>query len=263
MILSELSWEAFELSKFWGSNWEMLAVITGVICVALITFEDRSKALTWWNWPIGAVSSAAFVYVFWQYELYFNSVLQVGYVLMAFWGAYVWKWGEDRFAYRPVSSIKVEWIALLSLSSLAWAWALSATLFGWFGVTSAAPFWDALVVTLSITAQILMTFKWRQHWHFWMAVDVIGCVLFTSQGLYATALLYVIYGCLVVRGEFTWKAAERADNLKTHLMVTNTPGQPSHVQVLEGELLASDIKSPALFDWGTDTDLTADALEET
>lgn len=206
-MLAELSWEAFELSKFWGSNWEMLAVITGVICVALITFENRSKALAWWNWPIGAVSSAAFVYVFWQYELYFNSILQVFYVLVAFYGAWLWKWGEKYMPYRPVSSLALKWVVLGAAASLAWAFALSNRLYGWWGVESAAPFWDAFVVTLSLTAQLFMTFKWRQHWHFWMAVDVIGVVLFASQGLYATALLYFIYGCLVVRGEFTWAEA--------------------------------------------------------
>ncbi len=242
MTFAELSWEAFELSKFWGSNWEMLAVITGVLCVGLITFENRSKALAWWNWPIGAVSSAIFVYVFWQYELYFNSVLQIGYVLMAFWGAYAWKWGESRLPYRPVSSLRWYYLAGGAVLALAWAWALSATLFNWWGVESAAPFWDALVVTLSLTAQILMTFKWRQHWYFWMAVDVIGVVLFASQGLYATSLLYFIYGCLVVRGMVTWKQAEREDNLTNHLLAmkeTQDAEQASHVKLVE--LKPSDV----------------------
>lgn len=198
MILAELDW-----SQLWASNIEMLAVISGVICVALITFEHRSKALAWWNWPIGIVSSAAFVYVFWSKELYFNSTLQLFYVVTGFWGAWLWKWGEKRYKYRPVHNMVIgSWLPLMVFTALAAA-ALAAS-FGWFGVVSAAPFWDAWVVTLSLAAQFLLTFKVKQNWHFWMMVDLIGVFLFASQGLWLTSALYFVYGCLVVRGEITW-----------------------------------------------------------
>jgi nicotinamide mononucleotide transporter len=197
-MLATIDW-----SQLWGSNVEMLAVITGVICVALITFEHKSKALAWWNWPIGIVSSAAFVYVFWNKELYFNSALQVFYVVTGFWGAWIWRWGEKTEEYRPIHHMLFAWWGSLVVLSAVVGLGLAAS-FGFLGVQSAAPFWDAWVVTLSLTAQFLLTFKVKENWHFWMLVDIIGVFLFASQGLWLTSALYFVYGCLVVRGEITW-----------------------------------------------------------
>lgn len=184
----------------------MFAVITGVICVALITVEDRSRKIAWWNWPIGILTSAAYVKIFWDYRLYFNSVLQLFYVLTGFYGMWAWKRGGQNRTELLVYRLKSRTVALFSAGVVAAAWVLSLS-YDALGVNAAAPFWDALVVTMSVTAQFVMTRKYRDHWWWWMAVDVVGVVLFASQDLYATALLYFIYGCLVVRGIFTWERA--------------------------------------------------------
>lgn len=197
---------AFELSELWTNNLEMFAVLTGVLCVGLITVEDKSRALAWFNWPIGAASSAAFAYIFWDYQLYFNSVLQVFYVIAAVYGGWSWKYGGESKTPLPIRRFNPPLLCVVIVAVIAGA-ALLASSYDVLGVEASAPYWDALVVLFSLAAQFVMTRKFYEHWILWILVDIVGVFLFWSQGLELTAVLYVIYGSLCVRGLFTWKTA--------------------------------------------------------
>lgn len=197
---------AFELSELWTNNLEMFAVLTGVLCVGLITVEDKNRALAWFNWPIGAASSAAFAYIFWDYQLYFNSVLQVFYVLAAIYGGWAWKRGGENRTELPIRRFNPPLLCGVIVAVIAGA-ALLAASYDVLGVEASAPYWDALVVLMSLSAQFIMTRKFYEHWILWILVDIVGVVLFWTQGLELTSILYVIYGSLCVRGLFTWKTA--------------------------------------------------------
>jgi nicotinamide mononucleotide transporter len=205
MTLATLDW-----SQLWGSHLEMFAVITGVICVGLITFENFSSKLAWWNWPVGILTSAAYVYIFWNYGLYFNSLLQVFYVIIGFWGAWVWKKGGHNRTELPIRKYKPMYMAA-TLACIGLATTGLYVFADKLIPSSTSPLLDALVVTLSLAAQFVLTYKYRGHWWLWISVDIVGVYLFASQGLLLTAVLYFIYGSLCVRGIFTWASAYRRD----------------------------------------------------
>lgn len=220
---------SWSFSQLWNSPIEIFAVITGVICVGLITFENASRKLAWWNWPIGAASSAAFLFVFWDYELYFNSILQAFYVLSGVYGAWAWKRGGENRTELLVEKMHWGYTAFFASMALLGAVVLGNILFDVFGVETSQPFWDALVVTFSLTAQFVMTRKFFQHWYFWIAVDAIGIFLFWSQDLYLTSMLYFVYGSLCVRGLFTWNKAYKN---KAFVEDKATLDPPSHVRII-------------------------------
>jgi nicotinamide mononucleotide transporter len=203
---------SFDWHQLFTSPLEAFGLITGVLCVFLITVSRkwdisiRGKHLVTidyvWNWPIGIMTSAAYVYIFHNYDLFLNSWLQVFYVATGFIGWGMWLWGGPNKTELPIQRANLKVMALGILTVIV------STLFMWqmmlIHVHSAEPFWDALVVALSLTAQLIMTRKYLEHWYFWIAVDIVGVVLFASQGLMLTSLLYLIYGCICVRGLFTW-----------------------------------------------------------
>jgi nicotinamide mononucleotide transporter len=197
---------AFEMSELWTNNLEMFAVLTGILCVGLITVEDKSRRVAWFNWPVGALTSGAYVYIFWQYQLYFNSLLQVFYVGTAFYGAWAWKRGGAARTELPIRRFNIPLLCGV-IAAVAAGAALLAASYGALGVEASAPYWDALVVLMSLSAQFVMTRKFYEHWILWILVDIVGIALFWSQGLYLTSVLYFVYGSLCVRGLFTWKTA--------------------------------------------------------
>ena len=71
-----------ELSQY--SIPEMIAVLASLSYVILATRENRAC------WPAAIMGSGIYVVVFFQYQLYMDSVLSVFYVAMAIYGWFTW-----------------------------------------------------------------------------------------------------------------------------------------------------------------------------
>jgi nicotinamide mononucleotide transporter len=200
-------------SQLFTSPLELFAVLTGVACVFLITISVRIPVRILGrrlgtidhvlNWPVGILTSAAYVYIFWHSRLYLNSVLQVFYVGSGFLGWYWWLRGG---ANAQPLAIRRAPLRVLALIAIAVVFAtIVMTIVMRDHTDSAAPLWDALVVCLSLAAQLVMTRKYFEHWWFWLAVDAVGIVLFARQQLLLTSVLYLLYAALCVRGLVTWR----------------------------------------------------------
>ena len=77
---------------------EPLAVLTGIACVALTVRERIS------NWPVGILSSALFLVLFLSAGLYADSMLQVVYVVLGFYGWWHWLTGGPHGNDLPVTT---------------------------------------------------------------------------------------------------------------------------------------------------------------
>jgi nicotinamide mononucleotide transporter len=54
---------------------------------------------------------------------------------------------------------------------------------------------------------------WTDFWVAWIAVDVVGVPLLWHSGYYPTAVLFVVYGGLVVSGLVVWMRAARRERV--------------------------------------------------
>jgi nicotinamide mononucleotide transporter len=52
--------------------------------------------------------------------------------------------------------------------------------------------------------------KVLENWLYWVVVDLAAAALYWSQGLYATAALFVVYAALAVRGYQQWSRDARS-----------------------------------------------------
>jgi nicotinamide mononucleotide transporter len=68
------------------------------------------------------------------------------------------------------------------------------------------PYVDAFVAWVSVLATWLVARKVLENWLYWIMVDSVAVVLYWSQGLHATAVLFVVYVLIAVRGYFAWRA---------------------------------------------------------
>ena len=94
----------------------------------------------------------------------------------------------------------------LYLGATAIVWLIVASLMAAY-TDAAAPYWDAAVAALSITAQFQLSRRYLQSWYLWIAVDVLAIGLFYTRGLEPTAALYVVFLGLAITGLFQWRRA--------------------------------------------------------
>jgi nicotinamide mononucleotide transporter len=91
-------------------------------------------------------------------------------------------------------------VALLAI----WGW-------GWFmamNTNASSPWWDASVAMLSVVAQILMTRRYINNWHWWVVVNLISIGLYWQKQLYWFTGLYVLFLGMAIWGLIEWRRAE-------------------------------------------------------
>lgn len=181
---------------------------------------------TVWAWPIGIIGNALLFTAFmgaWfdtpqDHSLFGQASRQVFFIATSVYGWWRWqrsrrtrskgepaitpRWatGRERTAYLVVAA------ALVVLSQ----WVFRQVGVGW-----PAPEWyywtDAWIFVGSMLATYAMARGWVDFWLMWIAVDLIGVPLLWHSGYYPSAVMYAVYGGLVLWGFLVWRRAAREE----------------------------------------------------
>lgn len=188
---------------FWGMVGsrpiEWIAVACGVLNVSLIIRRSI------WNYPFGFAVVTLYFFIFWEYQLYSDALLQVYFFVIQIYGLYVWLNGRAPDGRVIVAHLGNSMFGMY-IGATAVVWLIVASLMAAY-TDAAAPYWDAAVAALSVTAQFLLSRRHLQSWYLWIAVDVMAIGLFYSRGLEPTAALYVIFLGLAITGLIQWRRA--------------------------------------------------------
>lgn len=186
---------------------EVFGAITGIIYVFL---EIRQNI---WLWPLGIVTSAVYIWVFFTSKFYADMSLQVYYLAISILGWYWWTRGGRRGEGergRKGDELTVTHLSIrLGLILLSvFIFLFTATWYVLLKLTdSPVPAWDSFITSLSIVATWLLARKIYEHWYLWIVVNSVSAVIFFTRGLYPTVILYIIYGLMSFAGLVAWKKA--------------------------------------------------------
>lgn len=196
---------------------EVFGAVTGIIYVFL---EIRQ---TIWLWPVGIITSAVYIWVFFTSKFYADMSLQGYYLVISILGWYWWakgtghraqgsenvKEGETgRRGELEKTELQVTRLRLRTGIILAIAFILLYTIM-WFVLTrltdSPVPVRDSFITSLSIVATWMLARKIYEHWYLWIVVNFVSAVLFLTRGLFPTFILYIVYGIMSFAGLAAWK----------------------------------------------------------
>ncbi len=190
---------------FLGQTMSYAEVIGQVFAIAVV-FLARARTL--WTWPVQLVSVALLFGVYASAHLGGLAVRQVIVGVIAVYGWWAWTRRRD-----PVFGLTVRTgttrerfaiVAAFVAGTVVFAVALDAFDASW------APWPDAAIFVGTALAFLLQSLGLVEFWVVWLVVDAIGVPLQISSHLYFSALVYVIFGALVINGLWTWyKAAQR------------------------------------------------------
>jgi nicotinamide mononucleotide transporter len=228
------------VSGWFSDNFiEIFGAVTGILYVIL---EIRQNI---WLWPVGIITSAVYIWVFFTGKLYADMSLQGYYLVISVLGWYWWMKGAGRRAQGKgqkeesgrVSSfaeatedkgegekkrnseteglrdegnerLKVSRLKLNTGIALSVIFVLLFTTM-WLVLDkltdSPVPARDAFVTSLSIIATWMLARKIYEHWFLWIVVNAASVVLFLTRGFYPTVLLYIVYCSMSFVGLRAWK----------------------------------------------------------
>jgi nicotinamide mononucleotide transporter len=176
---------------------EFVAVVFGIVSVLLSVRQNI------WSWPTALVNVALFFALFYKSGLYSDMGLQGVYFVLSLYGWYEWLYGGTDKSTLPVTRTPARtWFTLAAIGVLFWI--VDATVIA-RAPGASLPYVDALLVTISLVAQYLMTKKRLENWALWIVADIAYVGMFVFKGLYLTAANYAVYLALAVLGHAAWK----------------------------------------------------------
>ena len=184
-----------------SSPLELAAVGLGVVYIVLAIGRRRAC------WIAGGLSTTLYVVVFLEAALYLQSSLQVAYVALSVYGWRQWSaaGGGDAVEPRRWPALRHGQAAVAVLA----ATLLTAPLLARF-TDAAAPWADALGTWASVAATWMMARRVAEHWLWWIVIDLGLSLLFASQGLIFTAILYAGFAVMAAVGYGAWRRAGNA-----------------------------------------------------
>jgi nicotinamide mononucleotide transporter len=189
---------SFQDAFLWiGHNFiEIIAVISGLLYVV---YTIRENILLW---LFGIISSALYIWVFYNSGIYAYAILYVYYVIIGFYGWYNWGKISDDTLVRIRRTPRVLLVGCISVTFII-AVPIFYSLKRYTDTDMAAA--DSLLTSGGMVATWMLTQKYIEQWLFWIAIDIVSCGVMIYKGLYPSSVLFLIYGILAIKGYVEWK----------------------------------------------------------
>ena len=178
----------------------MICGIAGVICVVLTAKGKISSYI------FNFIQILTYMMICWSAALYLEFGEQVFYFITCIFGVIFWKknMSQDESGAKQVIAKKFK----------AWHWIATAVItvattlgLGYFGdniLGSTLSYLDAFTVALSVIAQLLMVWRYREQWAIWIIIDVSSLVMFTILGEWSVVAMYIAWTINAFYGWYNW-----------------------------------------------------------
>ena len=174
---------------------EVVAVLLAVTYLLLVI---RQNILCW---AAALASVLIYLVIFFNAQLYMESILQIFYAAMAVYGWYQWKYGGVGRQGLRIITWRLHHHAIviggILVSTVAFCWVLSAT-------DAALPYLDSFTTVAAVVTTYMVTRKVLENWAYWFVIDGLSVYLYVSRELYLTAGLFVLYLVMMVIGFRYW-----------------------------------------------------------
>lgn len=199
---------------------ELIGVVFGVASVLL---ARRTSILAF---PIGLISTAIFVYLLWQWQLFGDMLINAYYSAMSIYGWINWSQHKDgaqpdHVQIEHIEQRDVPILATLSVLTVGFVAliyylrpvinnnfsfdgaVLGLHLFTWVDYT------DMVTTALFLMAMWLMARRKIEHWLLWIVADSISVPLYFYKGLTFTALQYAVFTLIAIWAYYEWQRRYR------------------------------------------------------
>lgn len=183
-----------------SNYFELLAAALGFLAIFL---QIRQNV---WYWLVSIVMVSMYIYIYIGARLYADMSLQVYYLIISFYGWYMWLFGKKtNNRHEPLA------VSITSKKLQIWLLFISILLFFLISrvlimfTDSDLPYWDAFTTSLSFVATWMLARKKLENWLIWIVVDFISTGIYIYKQLYPTAVLFFFLTILAYIGFLKWK----------------------------------------------------------
>lgn len=180
---------------------EIFAVIISIIGVTLTIKRNM------WCWVFNFFAFVLYAYLFFEFKLYGETILQVFFMVVNFYGFYHWLKGKQQDHEIRIEPIALQIVILQMI--------IAAVGGGVFGLSlhyftdAALPMLDSQLAAFSLLATYWTSRKHIATWVLWVFVDIVYVGMFMYKELFLTAALYAAFVGLAAFGWWQWEQVKK------------------------------------------------------
>ena len=228
------------MEAYIATHW--LDILTTILGLVYIWLEYRASI---WLWLVGIVMPALDIWLYWSHGLYGDAGMACYYTVAAIYGLIAWRWGNYLLRWLkkdtgqptavvsqaaaevsqpaaevpssadgevPITHMPLRLYLPTAVCFFVLWIATYYVLVTW--TNSTVPVLDSFTNALSFVGLWALARKYVEQWWFWIAVDVVCCVLYIQKGIPFKAGLYGLYVAIAVAGWFKWQQLMKQQRVK-------------------------------------------------
>ncbi|PRN87173.1 nicotinamide riboside transporter PnuC [Acinetobacter baumannii] len=184
---------------------EIFAVLISLIGVGLTVIRNM------WCWLFNFFAFVLYAYLFYEFKLYGETILQFFFMVVNFYGFYYWLKGKQQDHDIRIEPIAVQTAIIQMIIA-----AVGGLLFGLVlkNFTDAVvPMLDSQLAAFSLLATYWTSRKHIATWILWVFVDIVYVGMFIYKDLFLTSALYAAFVLMAAYGWYQWEKVKRKQNL--------------------------------------------------
>jgi nicotinamide mononucleotide transporter len=176
---------------------EAFAVFTSYVCTFLCVVERRI------NYPIGAISTAAYCILFLQSSLMASMGINAFLTVYLIYGWLRWKSDDNT---RPITTMsKFDWFTHLAVAGVGYLIVVGlATVLG-----GTLAWTDSVIFAGTILAQFMMDNKKFENWHVWAVVNGFAIYTYFHAGLALVGFQYIFFFANCFYAMYMWNKSRK------------------------------------------------------
>ncbi len=204
---------------------EFVAALFGVISVF---YAKKENILVF---PTGIISTALYVYLLLQWNLYGDLIINIYYTLMSIYGWYMWRKIIDNKKHRITISRTNKTDKIKAFGIFIFTSVFVIVVYRYYNVMpnnldftesvndaitkltsgnlakfrEGTPYLDTFTTGIFFAAMWLMANKKIENWTLWIAGNIVSIPLYFVKGYGFTGIQYTIFLILAVQGYLAWK----------------------------------------------------------
>ena len=181
-------------------DWVGLETLAVVLAMAYLALAVRENSLCWY---CAFFSTAIYVWIFGDVNLYMESALNIYYMAMALYGWYQWRHGgsgqQGVAICRWTPAPHLQAAALVLMASLVSGYFLAQS------TDARLPYIDSFTTWASVLTTWMVARKVLENWLYWILINSVSIFLFIDRDLYQTAAMLGVYLVLSLIGYSAWR----------------------------------------------------------
>lgn len=179
-----------------------LNIIAGLAGVVSVVMCAKGRTMFYF---VGFIQTVTYLVLSWQNKFYGEVLENLFYFVTMIWGIFVWKKNEVK------NEDGTEDVLAKVFTLKQWIISIVGTVVATIGmgywltsIGSAQAYTDAATNVMAIFAQLLMVWRYREQWIWWLVIDVFCIKLWWVVGNLSMVVMYIFWTVNTIYGWLNW-----------------------------------------------------------